>query len=126
MKYIKKFESSTSKKEDTIDYINECFIDIIDRGATTESDDYESIFEYSLSINVPYNGTEERNIKDIIKLSDDIKENLLEVENCINKIKILYPNIKYICDLVQDTNNSDAVVFDNIIYISLYIEKNPT
>lgn len=124
MRYLKKFENSSEDDREVImDYIDECFINLIESDGEVDND--EDAGEYVLSIDISYNGSEQNNISDIVNLSNRVNEKLLDAENCIDKVKLQYPDIKYMANLVQNNNDGDpfclATVFTNIIYITFYI-----
>ncbi len=107
MKHLKKYNEAVNynKLLVDLDYLHDCFIDFIDEGnykivrpednndrnnmATTKqwviylTDCYNSEEIYTTNVNIP---------KNYYKKMCDI---YLEIENCIDKVKLKYPDIEY-------------------------------
>lgn len=95
MKHLKKFNESLENKQEIIDYIKLCFIEFYDRpGNIVEDEEYndgESI-TFQLAIDEPdlLGKDYDKNINNFVKNSQEIVEFYLEIENCLEKVKIRY------------------------------------
>lgn len=124
MKYLKKiFESS--KVDDMIVYIDDCFVDFLsplvrDMYADTEFDYDQETYNISVKIkshrenNRKEAGWDSRNIIKFLDTVDTLKESSILVEECIDKVKVKYPNIDYTVNL--ETDNSIHNLFINISF----------
>lgn len=114
MKHLRKYNEDLESDLAGIEYVKNCFVEFIDKGAEVEiGDDKEYI---QIIINLPgikHNGIVWLNnnnidtIKERIKYHEISTEFYLDIDNCIDKVKLKYPIKEY-----------------NIEVESEYIEKN--
>lgn len=95
MKHLQKFNEKKNSK--IIEYIDMCFLDFLDEGAKTKQQTFGSDVLYKIKIRLreKHNNWEPNNIKEYIELGRKIEQISLDVEACINKVKIEYPDIEY-------------------------------
>lgn len=103
MKHLKQYNEDVDQKfEFDEEYIRECFIEFYDD--TEKYDVYEDFditheyIEHGLGINCPdleiYETTETTyNVDDFIKMSEELTDFYKEIEVCIEKVKIKYPDV---------------------------------
>lgn len=109
MKHLKKYNES--KDDVDIDYIQDCFIEFKDDPIYKyELEDNE---DYLISIGVdilptPRKVESEYKISELVEFSKKLYEFYLDIENCIDKVKLKYPNIKYFCEegIYTEKNNN--------------------
>jgi len=116
MKHLRKYNEN-QKFEFDEEYIKECFIEFFDDpnkyDVYEEADITNEYIEHGLGINCPdleiYNTHETTyNVSDFIKISEELTEFYKEIEVCIEKVKIKYPDVDVV--LYQqnyDKNNGD-------------------
>ena len=119
MKHIKKFESKESLEESLdIEYITNCFIELIDDGATKQYTDRTDSF--TISINIPVlPETNEINIKEYI---DNEKKRVLileEIEYSLEKVFLKHKNVNYIISSSRFSGVRREVT--NTIYINFKV-----
>lgn len=107
MKYVKKFNEDNSSFEFDEEYIKECFIEFFDDpdkyDVYAEGDTTTYYIEHGLGINCPDLEIEERyNIEDFIKISKEVTDFYVEVNVCIEKVKIKYPDVDVV--IFQDNH----------------------
>ena len=118
MKHLRQYNEGVSQKfEFDEEYIKECFIEFFDDpnkyDVYEEADITNEYIEHGLGINCPdleiYNTHETTyNVSDFIKISEELTEFYKEIEVCIEKVKIKYPDVDVV--LYQqnyDKNNGD-------------------
>ena len=90
VRYLKRFNEN---KTDLVDYINLCFIDLLDESKARLYFDKEGNYIASIYLNMDYSNS------DIFKRYREYYSNcntlLDRAEECVDKIKIKYPSIKY-------------------------------
>jgi hypothetical protein len=97
MKHLRKYNES--KEELDYNYFNECFIDFIDDGAKI----YSTEEDYQIIIKVPKCWFEPGySLDDNIKSAKELHEFFLDVENCIEKVNIKYPDLECMYSTLQD------------------------
>lgn len=95
MKHLKKFNENLENKQEIIDYIKLCFVEFYDNDSEIfdeEFNDGESI-TFEVVIDEPELGDYGKDFSEFIKHSQKVAEFYLEVENCIEKVKIRYNDI---------------------------------
>ncbi len=101
MKYLNKFnESSIDPKEIDLEYIDMCFVNFIDDGFKFEfvgKDKNQSLNHYELNIKLreKHQVWEPNNIDDYVDLSDKMREIFHKIKECVEKVKIQYPDLEY-------------------------------
>jgi hypothetical protein len=126
MKHLRRiFES---KEQFDTKYLDECFVEFIDSGAETESgDDYaDSRNYYEIFMNLPgvhyKNGewvfNKENTLSGNIKYAEELLEFYKEIENCIEKVKIKYPNIDIEFDIEKEFLRKEELI-DAYVHILL-------
>lgn len=91
MKFLKRFES---KEEIDIDYLNNCFIEFIDDGAKPFKSHLYNVFFMEIEIKLPRKPRSSvETIDSILNEINFIESKLLDIKNCIEKIKIEYPSL---------------------------------
>lgn len=128
MKHLKRIFEST--KELDTDFIEMCFVDFIDKGCDIEVDTEEDGRRYiELMPNLPgieYKGNkfENRNkrktLDDVIKSSKELYDFYDELNTCIKKVKIKYPNIEITFDIVKEEYDT----FDAYLHLLFMLPKN--
>lgn len=91
MKHLQKFNEKKNSK--IIEYIDMCFLDFLDAGAKTKQSDI--LYKIKIRLREKHNKWEPNNIKEYIELGRKIEQVSLDVEACIYKVKIEYPDIEY-------------------------------
>ncbi len=100
MKHLKKFNESSSSLLDSIDreYVEMCFINLIDSERFRQIQMWKYDTYMDISFNLPFpagsNITYSPDIKPFINCGATAHQLYLDVEDCINKVKIEYPNYK--------------------------------
>ena len=101
MKYLKRIFESTEELD--TDYIEMCFVDFIDKGCEIEVNTDEGGKYISLMPNLPgvsySNGewvrkTKRKTLDDVLKSSKELYDFYDEINTCIKKVKIKYPDIE--------------------------------
>lgn len=101
MKHLRKYNESNEELD--TNYFNECFIEFIDDGAKTYSTEDQFLQEYEIHIKVPACWFDPGySLEDNIKSAKELHEFFLDVENCIDKVMIKYPNLECIYSNNQD------------------------
>jgi hypothetical protein len=113
MKHLRKYNES--KEELDTNYFNECFIEFIDDGAIAshkEGRPLEQMREcYQIDIRVPSCWFEPGySLDDNIKSAKELHDFFLDVENCIEKVRIKYPDIECIYSTLQDGHNREVQI----------------
>ena len=117
MKYLNKFNESTiGTKEIDLEYIDMCFVDFIDDGFKFEfvrKDNNQAADHYELNIKLrdKHRVWEPNNIDDYVDLSDKMREIFHKIKECVEKVKIQYPDLEYSVGI----NKKSSGVF--IIYL---------
>jgi hypothetical protein len=111
---IRKFNENTigpkPKGVDT-EYIDMCFVDFLDAGAKTKYDkETGKLYRIKIKLREKHESWEPHNIKDYIKFAKKLEQITLQVEDCLNKVKIEYPDIDYSVFL-ESKNDKFVVVF---------------
>lgn len=111
MKHLNRFNESTigpNPKVDKIDteYIDMCFVGFLDAGAKTKNDG--KLYRIKIKLREKHESWEPYNIKDYVKFGKQLEQTILEVEDCLNKVKIEYPDIEY--SVFLDSKNDKFVV----------------
>ena len=101
MKHLKRIFESTEELD--TDYIEMCFVDFIDKGCEIEVNTDEGGKYISLMPNLPgvsySNGewvrkTKRKTLDDVLKSSKELYDFYDEINTCIKKVKIKYPDIE--------------------------------
>lgn len=102
MKHLRKYNEDLESDLAGIEYVKNCFVEFIDKGAELEiGDDNEYV---QITINLPgitysngdwYSSNNFDTIEGRIDFHDRSKEFYLDVNNCIDKVKLKYPEKKY-------------------------------
>ena len=106
MKHLKSYNEDVNQEfEFDEEYIKECFIEFFDDNEKYDVYEEEDItneyIEHGLGINCPdleiYDNQETTyNVGDFIKMSEELADFYKEIENCIEKVKIKYPDVEVI------------------------------
>lgn len=104
MKYLRKINEG---KEEIVEYIEQCFINLLDEGYTFDYDHSSSDYyhAYMLIIEIP-----DQNrflITNLAEVSEFISEKSVEIETSIRKVLIKYPDIKFTTQLTLDGEYPD-------------------
>ena len=127
MKHLKRIFESTEELD--TDYIEMCFVDFIDQGCDIEVDTDEDGRKYiELLPNLPgiehsiedgfKNTNKRKTLDDILKCSKELYDFYDEINTCIKKVKIKYPNIEVEFNIERegyDNNPFDAYI--NLVFI---------
>lgn len=101
MKHLKRIFESTEELD--TDYIEMCFVDFIDKGCEIEVNTDEGGKYISLMPNLPgvsYSNGEwvrknkRKTLDDVLKSSKELYDFYDEINTCIKKVKIKYPDIE--------------------------------
>jgi hypothetical protein len=133
MKHLKKYNEN--KKDFDIQYFNECFIEFIDSGSESEiGDDFgDGRKYYEITINLPgaqyKNGSwsfkRESTLSGNLKYAEELVEFYKEIENCIEKVKIKYPNIEIDFNIEKEDNDAfKEGLFDAYVILALVQGKS--
>jgi len=127
MRYIKFFNENNNIEIDE-EYLNDCFIEFIDDGAEViiNEEDY-----WSISIYFPgfeYKGEWRRtsespsNTKEHIEILSKKLDIFKNIETCIKKVKLKYPNIEIGEEIgKEEISNDDNIGDYDDVYYSIYI-----
>jgi hypothetical protein len=125
MKHLRKYNEDIESDLQGIEYIKNCFIDFIDKGALIEiGDDNEYI---QIIINLPgisnNNGSWENNnsldtIEERIEFHEISKEFYLDVDNCVNKVKIKFPNKEFNFEIDEEDDGHPDYLFEASLMIT--------
>ena len=109
MKHLRQYNENVNFEFDE-EYIKECFIEFYDDpdkyDVYEEADNTNEYIEHGLGINCPdleiydYNETT-YSVGDFIKISEELVDFYKEIEVCIEKVKIKYPDV----DVILFQNN---------------------
>jgi len=116
MKHLKKYNES--KEEDIINYISDCFIEFIDTGAEVKYNPKRPNYNesYTIIIKVPDCWfSSGHTLIDNIKSTETLLEFYKDIENCLEKVTIKYPNFKQ----VYTTNNDGHIKEIEILFINI-------
>lgn len=125
---IKRFNENN---QSIIDYIKECFIDLVESSMDDDItlDDsfyYDDDGEFTISICLPSVGnnfaTKDNNmlLSNIITFNNMVNDRYRDIIHCINKVTLSYPNIEYSYEIMSIENESISK-FVHIPYIE-YVE----
>jgi hypothetical protein len=127
MKHIRKFNESIEDFD--TNYINDCFIEFVDFGAETEISDYDDGRKYyTIIINLPGVGykdghwsfNKENTLLGNLKYAEELVEFYKDIEDCIEKVKIKYPNIDIDFDIDEEIAEiGNEGLFDAYVILSL-------
>lgn len=101
MKHLKKYNES--KDDVDIEYIKDCFIEFKDNSKyeyEIEEDNHDT-YLIGIGINILPTLPEidmEHTISELVEFSNSLNNFYLDVENCVNKVKLKYPNIYVMCE----------------------------
>ncbi len=136
MKHLRKFNES---KSDFIDYIKDCFVDFLDLGSESDSgEDSNGRQYYEIFINLPgvskkndyWDFEKRKTLEDNLKHAEQLVEFYKDIDNCIDKVKIKYPNVETHFDIEKEGNTSDSItgkyteLFDATVMLTLVEGKN--
>jgi hypothetical protein len=104
MKHLKKYNESN--EEFDLGYIQDCFVEFKDDSKyqyEIEEDEHAEPGSYIIGIGVnilpgPPAIEEEVSIAELVKYGNSINNFYLDIENCIDKVKIKYPMITAMCE----------------------------
>lgn len=111
MKHLNRFNEAVigpKPKEVDTEYIDMCFVDFLDTGAKTKKDG--KLYRIKIKLREKHESWEPHNIKDYVKFAKKLEQITLEVEDCLNKVKIEYPTIDYSV-FIESKNDKFVVVF---------------
>ena len=133
MKHLKRIFESTEELD--TDYIEMCFVDFIDQGCDIEVDTDEDGrkyiellpnlpgIEYSIEDEDGFKNTNKRKtLDDILKCSKELYDFYDEINTCIKKVKIKYPNIEVEFNIERE--GYDNIPFDAYINLVFIFPKN--
>jgi len=128
MKHLKRIFESTEELD--TDYIEMCFVDFIDQGCDIEVDIDEDGRKYiELLPNLPgivhsiedgfKNTNKRRTLDDILKCSKELYDFYDEINTCIKKVKIKYPNIEVQFNIEREgyDNNNPFDAYVNLVFM---------
>lgn len=101
MKYLNRFnESTTGPKEIDLEYIDMCFVDFLDDGFKFEfvkkdTSRSEDIYKLDIKLRKKHRLWEPNNIDNYVDLSDRMREIFHKIKECVEKVKIQYPDLEY-------------------------------
>jgi len=103
MKHLKKFITESNTEKIDVEYIEMCFIDLIESDRFRKLERYRNDMLIDLSFNVPmpevknYGNVYFKDITPFTTCGYETQKLYLDVEECIKKVKIEYPdyNIEY-------------------------------
>lgn len=131
MKHLKRIFESTEELD--TDYIEMCFVDFIDQGCEIDIDTDEDGRKYiCLLPNLPdieYNGeswvnnNKSETINDVLKSSKQLYDFYKEINTCIKKVKIEYPNIEIEFSLETELLDDDTE-FGAYLHLTFMLPKN--
>ena len=138
MKHLKRIFESTEELD--TDYIEMCFVDFIDQGCDIEVDTdevdgrkYIEIMpnlpgiEYSRANDGSLLGWKSKNkrktLDDVLKCSKELYDFYDDINTCIKKVKIKYPNIEIIFEIEKE-GYEDNDPFDAYILLTFMLPKN--
>jgi|TARA_R110000782_G_scaffold61089_1_gene125987 hypothetical protein len=105
MKYLTRFNEGNEiiiESEMDKDYLDNCFVDFIDNGSITKleekwqiskSGSIKTVYAYSLEISAKY--LLPKNLEEILENAVKLKDDVEELEVCMKKVKMQYPNAIY-------------------------------
>ena len=97
MKHLRKYNES--KEELDCNYFDECFIEFIDKGVRK----YSTQEYYQINIKVPNCWWEPgHSLEDNINSAKELHDFYLDIENCIEKVLIKYPDLECMYSNKQD------------------------
>lgn len=111
MKHLNRFNESIidpKPKEIDTEYIDMCFVNFLDAGSKTKKEGI--LYKIKIKLRGKHSNWEPYNIKDYVELAKKLEQVTLEVEDCLNKVKIEYPNIEYSV-YIDNKNDKFVVVF---------------
>jgi hypothetical protein len=121
MKHLRDYNEGKIEDDCTLmDYVDNCFIEFKDNNNYFAKEVYKGtrkgLIDYMIVIRPPiinfYNGLVEERISEL----DKVMEFYLEIENCIDKIRLKYPNMTYILKKSEppysrtNTHNDDNII----------------
>jgi hypothetical protein len=137
MKHLKRIFESTEELD--TDYIEMCFVDFIDQGCEIEVDTDDDGRKYiELMPNLPgieysraddgsllgwTNKNKRKTLDDVIKSSKELYDFYDELNTCIKKVKIKYPNIEVEFNIERE-GYDDNNPFDAYLHITFMLPKN--
>lgn len=105
MRHLRKYNESNLELD--TNYFDECFIEFIDDGAKT----YSTEDEYEIYIKVPACWFDPGySLDDNIKSAKELHEFFLDIENCIEKVMIKYPDLDILYSTSQDGHIREAQI----------------
>jgi hypothetical protein len=133
MKHLKRIFESTEELD--TDYIEMCFVDFIDQGCEIEIDSFDGRKGITLIPNLPgvsySNGgwvrkTKRKTVDDVLKSSKELYDFYDEINTCIKKVKIKYPDIEVEFDIEKEViwSYNDGDPFDAYILLTFMLPKN--
>ncbi len=114
MRYLNRFNEGIDEllieSEMDKDYLDNCFIDFIDKGSKTKlekawqvskSGTVKTVYFYSLEINAKYFSPKKLDeiLENALKLKDDVEE----LDVCMKKVRMEYPDAVYISSMINTT-----------------------
>lgn len=108
MKHLRKYNENVNQEfEFDEEYIKECFIEFYDDAKYDMCEEYDTNSEYigyELGINCPdLEILEEYSMDEFIRTSEELVDFYKEIEVCIEKVKIKYPDVNVV--LYQDNHS---------------------
>jgi len=131
MKHLKRIFESTEELD--TDYIEMCFVYFIDQGCDIEVENDEDGRRYiEFMIDLPgieikngiFRNKNKRNtLDDVLKSSKELYDFYDELNTCIKKVKIKYPNIEVEFDIEKE-GYEDNNPFDAYLHLLFMLPKN--
>jgi hypothetical protein len=127
MKHLRKYNEDVNQNfEFDEEYIKECFIEFFDDpdkyDVYEEADERIEYIEYGLAINCPDLEIEtNHNVDNFIKISEELVDFYKEIEVCIEKVKIKYPDVDV--RLFQDNFAKDQGVLTGTRFVWIKFRK---
>jgi hypothetical protein len=114
MKHLRKYNEDLESDLAEIEYVKNCFVEFIDKGAQVEIGDDNEYFQIIINLpGVTYRGGQWNmdsydTIKERIKYHEVSSEFYLDIDNCIDKVKLKYPDKEYDFETEQENNDEDG------------------
>ncbi len=128
MKHLRKYNEN--KKIFDSEYFNECFIEFIDSDSTSiELEEDTTHYYYYISINLPnvkfinnkWIFEKEETLEGNLKYSEELFNFYKDIDTCIEKVKIKYPNVKVDFDIEKEGNIRKDIMGDYSELFEAYV-----
>lgn len=120
MKYLKKI-NETYKEENVVKYIEQCFISFLDNGESFNTETYGIGQNIRMVMLIDISEQIDTDINGLLEFSDNLHTTSLEINDCINKAKIEYPDAEYYTEIIRTLQGSHGAS-DNELYLTIKVE----